>query len=124
MIKTVITNAVLKTCSILDISEKPFDILGDSSSNKVQVTIGDPANPDAGFSLGEVGYLLKQGVLYIGLLTCMGCVIALMLVRKDTKIIAEKKSELYHKLLLVFLAGCAATLFGGYKQFLDGLFHF
>ena len=107
---------------LIGIQKSPFDILGDSGGNHVETNIGVQGTNQ--FSLADIGIVLQQFILFAGVVTTIASLVILLFIRNNTKLLAEKKQGIIHKLFIIWLSASAVTLFNILKSFLDGIFGF
>lgn len=87
--------------------------------------ITDPANNNLTngglfwlLDLGALFYLIKKNALIIGTIVVAVLLITLIYMDK-TEDIANRKKDIYHKLLVIFIICSSATLFGWAKKAFD-----
>lgn len=100
----------------------PFEILGGTDTNNVVVQIG--SGGDSAFALTDIAVILRNIIYGGAAVTTLVSLCVLLMVRKNDKLLAEKKAAVMNKVLIVWLASSAVTVFNLYKGFLDGLFGF
>lgn len=100
----------------------PFEILGNPDTNDVIVQIG--SGGESAFVLTDIAIVIRTVIYGGAAVTALASLCALLLVRKNDKLLAEKKAAVMHKVLIVWLASSAVTVFDILKGFLDGLFGF
>lgn len=106
----------------LKIFFSPFEILGNSDTNNVIVQMG--STEESSFMLTDIAVILRTVIYGGAAVTALVSLCALLLIRKNDRLLAEKKAALMHKVLIVWLASSAVTIFNIYKGLLDGLFGF
>ena len=99
----------------------PFEIL-DSDTNNVIVKLA--SGGEASFALTDIAVILRTIIYGGAAVTALTSLCTLLLVRKNDKLLAEKKAAIMHKVLIVWLASSAVTIFNIFKGLLDGLFGF
>lgn len=100
----------------------PFEILGNSDTNNVIVQIG--SGGESSLALTDIAVILRTVIYGGAAVTALASLCILLLVRKNDRLLAEKKSEITHKILIVWLTSSAVTIFNIFKSLLDGLFGF
>jgi len=100
----------------------PFEILGGSDTNDVVVQMGSTG--ESTFSLTDIAVILRTVIYGGAAVTALVSLCTLLLIRKNDRLLAEKKAALMHKVLIVWLASSAVTIFNIYKGLLDGFFGF
>lgn len=98
----------------------PFGILGDKSTNIVKSELG--IDGTVKFSFTDMGFGLQTVIFYGGLITSILSAILLLFFRGNEKQIAEHKRNICHKLLIIWLAASAVTIFNILKIFMDDIF--
>lgn len=102
-----------------DKEKDPFSILG--SDNNVITEIGAGANQ---FSFADIGALLKNIIFYGGIVSVIFVGLLMLFTKGNEKMYTERKQQIMHKLLIIWLASAAVTLFNILKMILDGVFGF
>lgn len=102
---------------IFKLFTSPFDILGDSGTNNVESQIGS-------FALTDIAVILRTFIIGGATVTSIISLILMLYVKKNTRIIEEKKAAITSRLLYVWLASSAVPLFTLLKLILDELFGF
>jgi len=105
----------------LKMFSSPFEILGNPDTNNVIVQIG---SGESSFSLTDIAVILRTIIYGGAAVTALASLCTLLLVRKNDKLLAEKKAAITHKVMVVWLASSAVTIFNIFKGLLDGLFGF
>ena len=106
----------------MKIFASPFEILGNSDTNDVIVQIG--SGGESSFALTDIAVIMRTVIYGGAAVTSLVSLSILLLVRNNSKLLSEKKAALMHKLLIVWLASSAVTIFNILKGLLDGLFGF
>lgn len=105
----------------LKVFASPFEILGNSDTNDVIVQIG--SGGESSFALTDIAVIMRTVIYGGAAVTALASLCTLLLVRNN-KLLSEKKAALMHKLLIVWLASSAVTIFNILKGLLDSLFGF
>lgn len=106
----------------LKMFSSPFEILGNSDTNNVIVQLG--SGGESSFTLADIAVILRTIIYGGATVTALVSLCTLLLIRKNDRLLAEKKAAVVHKVLIVWLASSAVTIFNIYKGILDGFFGF